>query len=52
MIDCSLCDEDAETKKGVIYMRGEVIIMERHKWKSLPVCKDCYDRCHGKWEKN
>ena len=43
MTECSLCDNEADTTQGIIYMRGEVIIMEKHKWKSLPVCRDCYE---------
>ncbi len=42
MTECFNCDMDAETDKGVIYVRANIKFNNLSKWKPVAICPECF----------
>ena len=40
---CNFCGQPANTDKGVIYVRSNIIFNKLNKWVNAPICMNCWN---------
>lgn len=43
---CNFCDGNAETNRGIIYVRANIKFNNLNKWINARICRDCWDVAH------